>query len=346
MSTDGMGCRDECVVSAADSHISAKHADPFPPVETGLRRPLVPRVAVFLCTYQGQNYLAEQLDSICAQTHPNWLVVASDDGSQDETLAILESYQHRLGADRLIVCSGPAEGYAANFLSLAHEASIGADYYAYSDQDDTWKPDKLSRALAWLETVPANIPGLYCSRTLYISEHGRDVGLSTLFCKPPGFRNALVQSVAGGNTMVFNQAARDLLAKTPKGIEIVAHDWWLYMLVTGCGGRVYYDPYPGVRYRQHGSNMAGQNVTFSARMVRVKELLAGRFKKWNEINVKALGVLRDVLTEENRMVLDVFSHARKQPLVPRLVNLVRSGVYRQTLLGNVGLFVAAFFDKL
>ncbi|MDB5988703.1 MAG: glycosyl transferase, family 2 [Herbaspirillum sp.] len=101
-----------------------------------------------------------------------------------------------------------------------------------------------------------------------------------------------------------------------------------------------------VRYRQHGNNMAGQNITFGARMARVKALFAGRYTAWNDTNIQALNHVRHVLTEENRNVLDTFSYARKQTLIPRLIGIYRSGVYRQPILVNFSFFVAAVLNKL
>ena len=170
-----------------------------------------PKVAILLCTYHGQHYLAEQLDSFAAQSHSNWEVWASDDGSKDDTHAILEAYQQKWPDGRLSIHFGPAEGFAANFLSLTCKASIDADYYAYSDQDDIWEPNKLARAVEWLNTLPENIPALYCSRTRLVDSNNNEIGVSPLFAKPPSFANALMQNIGGGNTMVFNNAARNLL---------------------------------------------------------------------------------------------------------------------------------------
>lgn len=79
---------------------------------------LSPKVAILLCTFHGQHYLADQLDSFAAQTHTNWEVWASDDGSLDDTHSILESYSSKWGQERISIHSGPAEGFVANFLSL------------------------------------------------------------------------------------------------------------------------------------------------------------------------------------------------------------------------------------
>lgn len=303
------------------------------------------KVAVLVCTYNGERYLREQLDSIAAQSHSNWEMWVSDDGSTDDTCAILEDYRARW-PQPLMVHQGPATGFAANFMSITCAAASDAEYFAYSDQDDIWEADKLERAVAWLDTVPADIPALYCSRARYVSEDGSHIGLSAPFSRPLSFRNALVQSIAGGNTMVFNRAARLLMVETPDNVRVKSHDWWAYMLVTGTGGRVYFDHYPSLRYRQHGNNLAGQNVTLSAQAARARALLAGDFREWNGDNLKGLQQMRQHFTADSCAVLDTFARARCQGLAGRLYGVWRSGVYRQTTLGNLGLFCAAVFNKL
>ncbi len=307
---------------------------------------VLPKVAILLCTYHGQHYLAEQLDSFTAQTHSNWEVWASDDGSEDDTHAILEAYQQKWPPGRLSIHFGPAEGFAANFLSLTCKASIEADYYAYSDQDDVWESDKLEQAVRWLQTVPENIPALYCSRTRLVDAENNQIGLSPLFTKPPSFANALMQNVGGGNTMVFNNAARALLSEAGEDTPVITHDWWAYIVVTGCGGKVFYDSYPSLRYRQHDGNLVGMNATWAARFKRIRMLWDGRFRNWNDSNIAGLRKLLHKLTPEHRKTLERFANARQMSLIPRLIHLKRSGIYRQTLFGNLGLIAAAIFGKI
>lgn len=304
-----------------------------------------PKVAILLCTFHGQHYLSEQIDSIVAQTYPNWEIWASDDGSEDDTHLILESYRQRLGDQRLSIHSGPSEGFVANFLSLACKANIRADYYAFSDQDDIWKTDKLERALRWLGKTPAGIPALYCSRTEVVDADGKHLGYSPLFRKAPSFANALVQNIGGGNTMVFNQAARNLLQFGGANVPAVSHDWWAYLVVTACGGRVHYDPVPTLRYRQHGENLVGENRSLPAKALRATELLKGRFRDWTERNLSALTCIRSQMTDSSIETLDRFAQARHLSVGGRISGLRSSGVYRQTALGNFGLLVAAMFKK-
>jgi glycosyltransferase involved in cell wall biosynthesis len=305
-----------------------------------------PDIAILLCTMQGQHYLREQLDSILWQSHVLWSIWASDDGSDDGTHAILGQYQSRLGKSRLSICPGPAKGYVKNFLSLTCNANITADYYAYADQDDIWEADKLARALEWLQTVPSHVPALYCARTCNVDVNNQDIGFSPVFAKPPGFANALVQSIGGGNTMVFNNAACRLLRIAGADVQVVSHDWWAYLVVSGCGGKVFYDPQPTVRYRQHDSNLIGTNNNWTARLMRAGMLFQGRFIGWSDQNIAALQCIRMHLTPENQRRLDQFSKARHSGFFARLAGMKRSGVYRQTLFGNLGLIAAIVFNKI
>ena len=303
------------------------------------------RVAVLMCTRDGAAFLADQLASLARQTHENWFLIVSDDGSRDATRDIIA----RFAAEQtqpVLVRNGPERGVTANFLSLARDPGIDADYFAFSDQDDVWHADKLARALAWLVTVPGDRPALYCGRTELMTVDGRSYGLSPLFSRRPSFRNALVQNLAGGNTMVFNRAAKALL-EDAGALEVVLHDWWLYQLVSAAGGATYYDHRAALKYRQHPDNVIGSNQGWRARLARLRAMLGGRFRTWNDINVAALRrVPAHVMTPGNRAVLELFAKARTAPLPRRLADLRRSGVYRQTVLGNLGLFAAALVGKM
>lgn len=294
---------------------------------------------------QGAAFLEEQLASFAAQTRGDWRVWASDDGSTDGTAALLETCRQEWGDERLTVVRGPGRGFAANFLSLAARSDIQAAYYAFADQDDIWEPEKLARALTWLESVPPHQPALHCGRTRLISEQGDELGFSPLFSRPPGFANALVQSIAGGNTMVFNHAARLLLMEAGP-VDVITHDWWTYLLVSGCGGVVQYDPVPMVRYRQHDDNLIGSNIGWSAWVRRGGLLFEGCYKTWNSRNLSALQQMQHRLTGQNRQTLQLFEAARHGGVCSRLKNLRRSGVYRQTVMGSIGLVAAACLNKI
>lgn len=305
------------------------------------------KFAILLCTLNGENFLREQLDSIANQSVEIIDVWASDDGSTDETLKILKSYQLMWSKGHFYILQGPRLGYASNFMSLAANQNIIADYYAFSDQDDIWHAEKLQHAANYINKQPRNIPTLFCSRTKLVSESGLPTGRqSTHFQSPPNFRNALVQSIAGGNTMVFNHDVKKIIHTTGE-LKVVSHDWWLYILVSGIGGSVIYDKSPTINYRQHDANHTGANVSLIAQVKRFFLLMGGRFKIWNNQNAIAIDRTKELFTYDNQQILNNFIAARTSPFfTTRLYYLFKSGVFRQSLLGNIALKLAVIIKKI
>ncbi|MCJ8205254.1 glycosyltransferase family 2 protein [Pseudomonas sp. RGM2987] len=303
------------------------------------------RVSVLLCTFNGARFLKQQLDSIEKQTFGDWRVIVSDDGSVDDTLGILEQYRARWGEGRLVLLKGPKKGFAANFMTLTAKCEGHSKFYAWADQDDVWREDKLERAITWLDLQPSDHAALYCTRTELIDEQGVSIGFSPLFKHPAAFANALVQNIAGGNTMVFNQVGCQTISAAVEK-SVVAHDWWAYLAISGVGGRVCYDARPSMLYRQHGGNIIGSNSSLASRITRIRMVFRGRFRRWNETNIAALALIGEKLTPANHSIFDCFKKARQQRGLKRLYWLRRSSVYRQTVAGNLGLLLAAFVDGI
>ncbi|MEF3090128.1 glycosyltransferase family 2 protein [Raoultella terrigena] len=305
------------------------------------------KIAILLCTYNGEKYLREQVDSIINQTYQEWVIYVSDDGSTDGTIAILEEYQRQLGEDRLFITHGPRKGFAWNFISSLQNNGTHCRYFAFCDQDDIWYIDKLARGIQYLAGFSQrNEPAVYCGRTKLIDGDGQPIGDSPLFEYKPSFCNALVQSIAGGNTMILNYPAKELVSKTPCYEEIISHDWWIYILVSGCNGHMYYDPNPSIYYRQHGDNIIGSNISMTARVLRIRKLMDGKFKIWNQKNIDLLQSFDAQLTVENKQKLKDFVKLRSSCLVDRFRTFCKLKPYRQTTLGNIALFMAVLLKKL
>lgn len=292
-------------------------------------------LTLILCTYNGERFLKPFLDSIADQTLAPTSLFISDDGSSDSTLELLKDYS---------VTSGPQKGFAQNFMSAFSKINDPGEYIAFADQDDIWLNDKLERAVNILKQYPAHIPALYGSRTALIDENGSSLGFSPLFNKAPSFANALVQNIAGGNTMVINRAAWELIKSCPVD-NLVSHDWWFYLLISAAGGNIYYDPQPSLYYRQHGSNLVGSNQTWLSRLYRIKMLMNNRFRDWNDLNIQNLLSHQDKLTMQNKEILNRFIMSRQSPLLSRLYHFKQSGVFRQTRLGMLGLWTASVLNK-
>jgi len=294
-------------------------------------------------TYNGGLYLEEQLDSFEKQTHINWHLIVSDDGSTDDTLSLLKRYQSKWPEGKMNIRCGPQHGFCQNFLSMACDENIQADYFAFSDQDDVWLPNKLEEAIKNITNneIP-NLAYVYCGPTIYVDDQLKHIGISNLYVMPKVFENALVQSIVGGNTMLFNKASKKLFEQT--GIKRVAsHDWWLYQITTGCGGKVFYDTVPYVLYRQHAAALVGGGFNLQDKLARIKAFLLGRFKKSNDLNIDALTSIEGLLKNDCLKILREFKLIRHASFLNRLLFIVNCPLYRQGKLQTLVLKMAILF---
>jgi glycosyltransferase involved in cell wall biosynthesis len=218
------------------------------------------KVAVLLSTFNGEKYLDEFLLSLYEQNWSEITLVVRDDGSSDKTLQILRSNQSTSKINFEILPTGGHFGAAQSFLTLLSKAGDNFDYYAFSDQDDVWLPNKITRAVNNLYPISGNIPALYCSQMEYVDEELKHLQWSRI-PRRIGFGNALVENVATGCTMVMNKISRELiLSGLPE--TCLMHDWWCYLTIS-CFGQVIFDDYPGVKYRQHATNAIGAATAFA-----------------------------------------------------------------------------------
>ncbi len=298
------------------------------------------RVSILLATYNGDRFLEQQLSSLATQEWRDIDIWASDDGSTDGTIDILRRWQKLWNKGEFCVVPGPRSGFAENFRSLLTNKTIDTAFVAFCDQDDVWDPDKLSGAIGQLAGHGQDHPALYCSRTRLVDQEGAAIGLSPLFERPPAFRNAIVQSIGGGNTMVMNRSAFSALSESAKRTTFVTHDWWSYMVISGMGGTLRYDPVPHIAYRQHESNLIGHNMGLRAKAHRLRMVMQKRFAEWNSINLTALALCDDLLSDESRMIAREFERIRHLSFPQNLSALRKLGLYRQTRQGDLALIFA------
>jgi len=308
-----------------------------------LNKPLKGHVAILMGTYNGAPYIEKQLNSIKHQKWKNWSLWVSDDGSSDDTRSIIESSFSKNQNDCTLL-QGPEQGFCENFKSMIGNENIISDYYAFADQDDIWLPDKLSLAVSYLSSFSKETPVIYCSRTQLIDKDDNVIGYSSLNHKNPGFSNALIQNIASGNTMVFNHAARQLFHKT-LSFPMIAHDWALYLIVTACGGSVFYDPLPTVLYRQHTANLIGNGMKLSTRFGNLFDAYRGRNRRWNDLHFQILDFLYLHMTFENRARYNAFRQIRNSNIFSRLKLYKASKVYHQNRVGQITNFSYVLFNK-
>lgn len=305
-----------------------------------------PSVAILMCTYNGELYLKEQLDSIQTQDYQDWILYVSDDGSTDQTLPILKNYQALWGKDKLHILKGPRRGFQKNFISLITSKKIHADFYVLCDQDDVWLPKKITSAISHLQNQDQSRPQLYCGRTSYVNKKLKFIEYSELFLKPTSFNNAIVQSIAGGNTMAYNNALKKIPSLFPE-VKIISHDWWLYILCEVTNGQTYYDPNSYILYRQHERSLIGANTTWLAKIKRFYMLLSGKFIEYNDCHYTAFNTISLKIANPSYIhFIDRFYLDRHKDLKTRLKMIRDLGVYRQTRDGMLALYLAALLKRL
>ena len=297
-------------------------------------------ICIFMATFNGAKFVSQQLKSFESQTIKNWELVVSDDGSTDDTLFIIQKFKEEHPTYSIKILKGPQNGFADNFLNMLKRYDGKADFFAFSDQDDIWQSHKLENAIRKLGKVPIDIPGLYCSRTEYIDQFGKSYvpsQYSRCFTLTPSFTNSLV----------FNRRSFELILKTKATSKVPSHDWWLYQLISGCGGLVFYDPVPTVLYRQHSKNLIGGNRKVIAKIHRIKMFLSGEFALANRSNLANLLSNEERLEKSAQVALNHYYQAcTSNKWYLRLAFFLKSNVRRQSFLENVLLCLGVIFKKI
>ena len=303
-------------------------------------------ICILLATFNGADFLEKQLASLLEQTHESWSLLISDDGSEDDTINIIMRFIHANPNKEISLFNGPKQGHVKNFLSLLNHDQANGDFFAFADQDDIWLPEKLATAVAQVNKIQDRGPKLYGGRTIIIDANDTKINHSPLFVKEPSFLNALVQNFAGGNTMLFNKEAKVALQNTGCDVKVINHDWWAYLVISGVGGTVIYDPDPQVLYRNHKMNIIGSNQGLFARVKRISAVLKGQYATWNAINVGELNKILPMLRPKNKAVLEQFDQFRRSRGIKAVIKGHKTGFYRQTLFGNLSLYIASFFGRV
>lgn len=219
------------------------------------------KVDIVLATFNGEKYLAQQLNSVIAQTHKNWRLIVSDDGSSDSTFAILTEFSKK--DPRIIIVNTQRQGgVVANFAKAL--SFVIADYVMFCDQDDVWLNDKLYLMLDKLMKVEANIgkqtPVLGFSDLSLVD---RDLSKISPSLYNAGnlnpynnldYRFLLWRSTVFGCTVIFNAALYQKAMPIPSGVPM--HDQW-FALLASLRGKIFYVPKQTIMYRLHESNVVG-----------------------------------------------------------------------------------------
>lgn len=280
-----------------------------------------PAVQIVLATYNGEQFLQQQIESLLQQSYSDFTVLIRDDGSTDKTLEIIQSYQEKYPAKFFLLKEDKKNvGATQNFGILL--ANSTADYIFFCDQDDVWLSDKIEQSLKIIfsiENEQKTNPCLVYSDMKLIDEHGKIMAESVwqqLQLSPDYFtlNRLLVQNIPHGCTMVINKAMKSIASPIPAAA--ILHDHWLALLAASVGNSAAITT-PLLLLRNHAQNVTRKNYSFTEKIkrycrnlsdkktyehylkIRIEQAKALMEKCSPQLNKDQIGILHDFISLEN-----------------------------------------------
>ena len=308
-------------------------------------------IEIALATYNSAKYLRPQLDSLLAQTCQDFTLLVSDDGSADETLAIVAQYQARFpGRIRILDFPNRAGGAMENFARLTD--GFTADYAMYCDHDDVWLPDKIERSLRKMRAAEARLgaskPILVhtdlsiCRPDLKIVSPSRS-SYERIDPARTKLRHLLVHNAVVGCTVLMNRALYEVARPIPNGA--LMHDNWM-ALVASSFGEILYDSRPSVLYRQHATNAIGSErwglFSIARRTVRFANGNGTKTLRAKSLQAQLfLDRYRQVLSPQYIVTVQTLADLRRKHWAARAASLLSGGLAMQGILRTSGLLLSS-----
>ena len=266
------------------------------------------KVNVILAAYNGGRHIVKQLDSIVEQTYPEIDIYIRDDGSTDDTMEIIQNYIKEYKGNRNIIFLETKEKHLRCpecFYYLARNCEE-ADYYAFSDQDDYWYPQKIEWAVELLERESDDKPLVYCCSCDYRTEDGEFIRRFPVQPDTITMKNVLYYTPSPGFTLVFNeQARRRFIMESNPGSEL--HDKWM-LRNAACFGKVIYDSRIGAQHIRHEEAVTSEDAGNKNLLIHfIKNELMGTA----ELEVKRglqyfYEEKKELLSGEDKQILQIF----------------------------------------
>jgi len=306
--------------------------------------PMRPEIDVLMATWNGSRFIEQQLESLFQQTFQNFRLIIRDDASSDSTLQRIERCRSDQPDRVLVRQNSTRQGACRTFSLLAEESD--APYFAFCDQDDVWRPDKLELELHSAKRIESEYGGhapvmVFSDMELIGPDNERLAG-SMWKMKHMNPRRAtlgtmLVQNLVTGCTVLGNHSL--LRHGLPIPEEAFMHDFWLGLVAAAFGVLVPMDKIT-VGYRQHELNAMGagnqpQLLEAIKRLFSDPAFAQGLAKSRRQAS-KFAEVYGDRLSEHQMDILRTWSKSDDMPPVLRHWTLYKNGLRRTGLLNNLG----------
>ena len=283
-------------------------------------------VFVLMSSYNGKLYIEEQIESILSQRGVDVTLFVRDDGSNDDTLSILNKFQSKY--KNVVVTADNNLGAALSFMDLLFRIPDNSEFYALADQDDIWEPDKLVTAIEMLENNQNAL--LYSSNQKIVDSNNLYRQDRYSFIPPLDVFNIIDKNYLSGCTMVLKKKLLLKIRENRPSDDIITsrmHDTWI-AAVAACFGEIIYDDKAFIRYRQHDNNVVGiRKVALNKRFI-VK--IKGRnsyHKDFADELIKLFRYDTSYINEKSMMALNYYHNCN-------------------TLVGKIQLLTSSYFRTI
>ncbi|HFZ9657770.1 TPA: glycosyltransferase family 2 protein [Streptococcus agalactiae] len=281
------------------------------------------KINILMATYNGEKFLAQQIESIQKQTFKEWNLLIRDDGSSDKTCDIIRNFTAKDSRIRFINENEHHNlGVIKSFFTLVNYEV--ADFYFFSDQDDVWLPEKLSVSLEAAKHKASDVPLLVYTDLKVVNQELNILQDSMIRAQSHHANTTLLpeltENTVTGGTMMINHALAEKWF-TPN--DILMHDWFLALLAASLGEIIYLD-LPTQLYRQHDNNVLGARTMdkrFKILREGPKSIFTRYWKLIHDSQKQASLIVDkygDIMTVTDLELIKCFIKIDKQPFMTRL----------------------------
>lgn len=301
------------------------------------------KVLVMMSTYNGEEHLQAQIESILNQKiEHNVLLRIRDDGSTDKTCDIIKKYMS-YNPGKIELIEGENIGYNRSFFSLIKNA-CGFDYYAISDQDDVWLDDKLQIACNAIDDCVGKGPVLYASTSFLVHNDLIPYGTTRKRQRTFSVYNTIIQNICPGHTQVMNNELLSLLKDNIDISNIYVYDSWITNTAILYGSLIF-DNRPHTYYRQHENNQLGAGSGFMSRLINsFKRINVGDGHAYKKQAEYFINLNKDELQSQG-LFENLQSFAAAKSLNQRISVVVMGKLFRQSALETVAFYLAYLMGK-
>ncbi len=302
-------------------------------------------IDILMATYNGENYLRPQIDSILRQKNQQWRLIIRDDCSTDNTVQIIKEYQLLRPEQIFLIQADEQSGSAQNnFFQLLQYST--AEYVMFADQDDVWLQQKVEMTLDKMQQMEQQYgkeKPLLVHTDLAVVDANLRILNHSLFqmqemdAERKRLNNILVQNIVTGCTMMVNRALLNLVVEIPE--KSIMHDMWL-ALIAAAFGELGFVERAVIMYRQHGNNANGaKNVKtlkyFLWKLNEAEEIHKNLVQQYRQAG-EFCQIYDSLLTQQQKEMLQAYSSFEDKNVIEKFMLLRKYKLYKKGFVRVMG----------